>query len=271
MQFQIEKIRHPKEIKYGTYLLVFGSIIWAIIAFILIFSLFKGYYLQISLFIIYIAVLWCVSYIARALTQAYMFGHYVLIGPNQFPHLHQMVQESAKQVGIEEAPQAFIYNSSGVINAFAVRLIGSQRYIWLTSALIDANNDEQIRFVIGHELGHHISGHLGGYKFYLQLPGQFIPLLKKAYSRARELTCDRVGMFVSQDLSASRSALQLLACGSVKLNDQMNPDEFQKQETMVPNTTGFLLHIFAYYPRLTQRVEAVSDWYASTCKSSSEK
>lgn len=266
MQFQIEKIRHPKEKTYGTYVIVCGCIIWAIIALTFLSYILHKDYLHLSIFIIYIAIFWLVSYIARALTQAYMFGHYVLIGPNQFPHLHKMVQEGAKQVGLTEAPQAFIYNSNGVINAMAVRLIGRQRYIWLTSALIDADNEEQVRFVIGHELGHHVSGHLSGIKCYLRLTGSFIPFLGKAYSRARELTCDRVGAFVSQNISASRSALQMLACGSAKLNDQMNPDEFQKQETMIPHTAGYILHIFSHYPRLTKRVEEVSLWYAQTFK-----
>lgn len=51
-------------------------------------------------------------------------------------------------------PQTFVYNSSAVLNAMALRLVGRQRYIWRSSALLDADNDEQVRFVIGHELGH---------------------------------------------------------------------------------------------------------------------
>lgn len=95
MQFQIEKIRHPKEKTYGTYVIVCGCIIWAIIALTFLSYILHKDYLHLSIFIIYIAIFWLVSYIARALTQAYMFGHYVLIGPNQFPHLHKMVQEGA--------------------------------------------------------------------------------------------------------------------------------------------------------------------------------
>ncbi|MDI2090107.1 M48 family metallopeptidase [Commensalibacter oyaizuii] len=261
MEFQINKIRHPKETRYGTLLLVYGCLLWTILALICISTFFYGNLANKITIVFYILVFFLVTYISRALMQAYMFGHYVLIGPNQFPHLHKIVQEGAKQVGLKEAPQAFIYNSHGVMNAMAVRLIGRKRYIWLTSAIIDADNDEQIRFVIGHELGHHVAGHLDGIKHYLRLPGYIIPFLGKAYSRNRELTCDRVGAFVAQNLSASRSALQMLACGSAKLNDQMNPTAFQKQESLVPNVAGYILHIFSFYPRLTKRVEAVSTWY----------
>jgi len=46
-----------------------------------------------------------------------------------------MVAEGAAAVKLPQAPTAFVYNSGGVINAFALRLIGG-RYVWLTSALI---------------------------------------------------------------------------------------------------------------------------------------
>jgi Zn-dependent protease with chaperone function len=34
------------------------------------------------------------------------------------------------------------------------------RYVFLTSALVEATNDAQVRFVVGHEIGHHAAGHL---------------------------------------------------------------------------------------------------------------
>ena len=46
------------------------------------------------------------------------------------------------------------------MNVMALTLVGRARYIWLTSALIDADSDDQVRFVIGQEIGHHVSSHL---------------------------------------------------------------------------------------------------------------
>lgn len=266
MEFQIESIRHEKEKRYGLILLVVGCIFWIIFGLILINNILMGQFAHIFIFIFYIAIFVFASYVSRCLIKAYMFGHYVLLSPNQFPHLYQMVQEGAKQVGLKEAPQAFIYNSHGVMNAMALRLVGRSRYIWLTSAIIDADNDDQVRFVIGHELGHHIAGHLNWFKPLLQMPAYLIPFLGAAYSRARESTCDRIGAFVSGNIEDSRSALQMLACGSAKLNNQMNTAEFQTQENMVPEISGYILHIFSPYPRLTQRVKNVSAWYAQTHK-----
>ncbi|MGQ7248793.1 M48 family metallopeptidase [Halomonas sp. V046] len=210
---------------------------------------------------VYIGGIWLMSYFAKSLITAHMLGHYVKVGPQQFPHLQQMVEESAAAIGLNEAPQAFIYNSGGMMNAFALKLVGRRRYIWLTSALIDADSDEQVRFVIGHEMAHHAAGHLDGGKHFLRLPARMVPFLGSAYSRACELTCDRAGSQLARDLSASRSALQMLACGSAKLNASMNPDAFQAQEQLVPPVAGFFIKIFATHPRTTRRVQALTEWY----------
>ena len=133
-----------------------------------------------------------------------------------------MVVEGAAAVNLPEVPKTFVFNSGGLINAFALRLIGG-RYVWLTSALIDADTDAQVRFVIGHELGHHAAGHIDWRRSLLRFPGYVVPFLGAAYLRSREYTCDRVGAYLAQDLDAARSALQVLACGSIRLNPVMNP------------------------------------------------
>ena len=88
-----------------------------------------------------------------------------------------------------------------------------------------------------------------------------MPFLGAAYLRSREYTCDRVGAYLAQDLDAARSALQVLACGSIRLNPVMNPQAFEAQEAMVPRVAGFILHIFSFYPRLSRRVEELTRYF----------
>lgn len=266
MDFKISKVRHPKEKFYGTLMLVIGTIIWAIAAICIAIAAMQSIAI-VFLVAFYIAMFWFMSFVARALLRAYMIGHYVMVSEQQFPHLHKMVQEGAQALGLKDVPQAFVYNSSGVMNAMALTLVGRTRYIWLTSQLIDADDEEQVKFVIGHELGHHVAGHLDTFPSLLHFPAYMMPFLAQAYSRGRELTCDRVGYIVSNNLQASRTALQMLACGSAKLNAQMNPAAFEAQEKMVPSIAGFFLHIFSLYPRLTRRVEAVGQFAQKTPES----
>ncbi|WP_242538847.1 M48 family metallopeptidase [Trinickia acidisoli] len=132
-------------------------------------------------------------------------------------------------------------------------------YVFLTSALIDANSDAQVRFLIGHELGHHAAGHLNPWLNALKLPAHLVPFLGKAYSRSREYTCDSIGTYLSKDIHASRNALQMLGCGCRRLNTSMNCDAFVAQEQRVPAIFGFFTEITRTHPRLTRRVAAIRD------------
>ena len=261
MPFDINSVRHPKEKLYGPATLIAGSILWLL----LLSSLLLEEEPLIAFLVLgaYALLLWGMSAAVRALMRAHMFGHYVLVSAHQFSHIHSMVEEGASRLGLDEVPMTFVYNSSGLMNAFALRLIGRRRYIWLTSALIDADNEEQLRFVIGHELGHHVAGHLDQLPNLLRWPAMIVPCLGAAYSRGRELTCDRIGAMIVHDVDVARSALQMLACGSAKLNGQMNGIAFAEQEKLVPPLAGFLLKIFSGYPRLTKRVEEVAKWLES--------
>ncbi len=255
----IDQLRHPKEVAYGSIMSIVGGIIWGLFGLFMLALLFN----EPSAFFIYIvyALGFALAiFISAAFFRAYIYGHYVLIGPSQFPTLNQMIEDGAVQLGLSPAPRAFVYNSNGIMNAFARKLLG-RRYVFLTSAIIQAETDAQVKFVVGHELGHHAAGHLDWSKNLIKLPGHAVPFLGPAYSRGRELTCDRVGAHISGDFNASRSALQMLACGCARLNSAMNCEAFEAQEQQVPALTGWLLLIFAHYPRTTQRVLAVSEFF----------
>ncbi|HTR09114.1 MAG TPA: M48 family metallopeptidase [Paraburkholderia sp.] len=212
----------------------------------MIVRIYVAYGVAFFLFSLYVGA----AYRARA------FGNMILLGPSQFPELHAMVVEGAREIGLEQAPKTFLYNSQGVFNAFARRMLGGQ-YVFLTSALVDATSDEQVRFVIGHELGHHAAGHLNPWLNFIKLPAKFVPFLGSAYSRSREYTCDSVGAYLANDFKASRSALQMLGCGCRRLNQSMNCEAFMAQEQQVPPIFGFLTEITNSHPRLTRRVAAI--------------
>ena len=188
--------------------------------------------------------------------RAHAFGNMTMLSPRQFPELHKMVVEGAAQVGMAQPPTTFLYNSNGLLNAFARRLLG-RPFVFLTASLVDVQNDEQVRFVIGHELGHHAAGHLNPIKHFIQLPGHLVPFIGKAYSRSREYTCDSIGCYLSGDAEAARSALGMLGCGCRRLNTTFNCEAFADQEGLVPPFFGYLTEIFRTHPRLTRRVRAI--------------
>lgn len=258
MENTIRNCRTKKENILNLCLCVIGALLWigifyglrnaayagrSLLPTLLVFAFYGGFFVLFLLF-------------SALAFRATAMGNMILLGQDQFPHLHQMVKDGAQTLGMESAPEAFLFNSNGILNAYARRIFG-RKYILLTSSLVDASKDEQVRFVIGHELGHHAAGHLNPYLSFLRLPARFVPFLYSAYSRQREYTCDRIGFLVSRDVTDSCAAIQMLGCGCQRLNSQMNIESFEKQEALVPPVFGFLTEIFRSHPRLTRRVAAL--------------
>jgi Zn-dependent protease with chaperone function len=255
----VANLRTGKEKTYGVMAIAFGVVLWLLFALGLLGALASGnpdVVAVLWLYIFYGLVVWFIYFLAGVFYRATAFGNMILLGPQQFPQLHDMVVSGSQELEMRTPPRAFLYNSNGLLNAFARRILGG-RYVFLTSALVEANNDEQVRFVIGHELGHHAAGHLNPWLNFLKMPAYVVPFLMPAYSRSREYTCDRIGAHISKDAVASRGALQMLGCGCRRLNEAMNCEAFEAQEALVPPIAGFLTEIVRSHPRLTRRVAAI--------------
>lgn len=262
----VKTLRSGKERFYGPLMIIVGILLWILIALAAVAALGspRGAALLIT-YLAYAVVIVIAVLISAAAYRATAFGNMTLLSPGQFPELHTIVTAAAREIGLAAAPITFIYNSSGLFNAFARRLLG-KRFVFLTSALVEASDDEQVRFVIGHEVGHHAAGHLNWWLNLIKLPAHIVPFLGPAYSRARETTCDNIGAYLSGDFDASRSALQMLGCGCRRLNQSMNCEAFIAQEAQVPPIFGFLTEIFRSHPRLTRRVANIRN-YASRSRS----
>ena len=252
----VEELRSSKERTLHTAALVIGGILWLVVlwgAWAALQSPEPTIKATVTLYISYFVLVALFYFLASAVYKATAYGNMILLGPRQFPHLYEMVVSGSQALGMAEPPRTFLYNSNGLFNAFARRLLGG-RYVFLTSALVEAENDEQVRFVIGHELGHHAAGHLNPWLNALKLPAHLVPFLMRAYSRSREYTCDRIGARLTPDVADARKSLQMLGCGCRRLNDAMNDEAFAEQEAMVPPFWGMVTELMRSHPRLTRRV-----------------
>lgn len=250
----VRQYRSSKESTYNAVLCVIGGLIWAGTIYLLS-ATEKDTQMALLPLVSYILLFVVFFFVLAVLFRATAMGNMILVSKEQFPHIHQMVAEGAEKLRIPE-PEAFIYNSNGFINAFARNVFG-RRYLLLTSAIVDATTDEQIKFIVGHELGHHAAGHLDFTGYILRLPARIIPFLHKAYSRQCEYTSDKLGLVISRDVDQSATAITMLGCGCQRLNGRLNLFAFEKQEDKVPPVSGFVAEIFRSHPRLTRRVLAL--------------
>jgi len=253
----VKEARTPKEKLYGLATLLLGPPLWVLLFLGALGALANPTTAPVvGVYITYPILFGLFYLISSAAYRATAYGNMVLLSPQQLPHLHQMVEEGARELGMDPPPRTFLFNSNGLLNAYARRLLGG-RYVFLTSALVDLQDDEEVRFVIGHELGHHAAGHLRFLPNLLRLPSYAVPFLMPAYSRSREYTCDQIGARLAHNTKVSQSALLMLGCGCARVKTSLNCEAFMAQETKVPKIFGFLTEICRSHPRMTRRLTAL--------------
>ncbi len=174
----------------------------------------------------------------RAIRLMFLGGS-VRAGENQFRNLHDMVRDSAYILDLPEVPELYIVQDP-TPNAMA---IGSDHpFIVLNTGLVDLLDDEELRFVIAHEVGHILSGHavyrtmamilanLGARLAWIPFGNIAISAILMGlneWQRKSELSADRAGLLAGQDLEAGKRSLMKLAGGS-KLTE-MDAEAFREQ------------------------------------------
>ncbi|HSA60254.1 MAG TPA: M48 family metallopeptidase [bacterium] len=179
-----------------------------------VFSFFVWFALAITVFgLVYLAFIGLFLFIGHVIFIAHVRGSAVKIGPDQFPDLHQSVERLARRMGFDKAPDAYVMQAGGLLNALATKLF-RDNFIILYSDLLEAcGEDTSARdMIVAHELGHIKEGHLK-YLWFL-LPGMFVPFLGSALSRAREYTCDRYGLAGAGRKDGALRGLAILAAGA---------------------------------------------------------
>ena len=157
----------------------------------------------------------------------------------QFPGLYELLLDGASILDLPEVPELFI-TQDPVPNAMC--LGADQPFIVVTTGLVDLLDIEEMRFVIGHELGHVLSGHAVYRTMLLTLTDfarrlvwfaigylslrAFILALEEWF-RKSELSCDRAGVLAGQDPAAARRALMKIA--GVSRMSELSHDEFLRQ------------------------------------------
>ncbi|MFE7530582.1 M48 family metallopeptidase [Kitasatospora sp. NPDC057542] len=157
----------------------------------------------------------------------------------QFPELHDMVRDAAYVLDLEQVPDLYV-TQDPTVNAYCIGI--DTPVIVVTSGLVELLDEEELRSVIGHEVGHAMSGH-AVYRTMLMILTNiatriaWVPLgnlaitaiitALKEWFRKAELSSDRAGLLAGQDLQASMRALMKLAGGHNLA--EMNVDAFLEQ------------------------------------------
>jgi Zn-dependent protease with chaperone function len=150
----------------------------------------------------------------------------VRVDGRQFADLHALLDDVCAVLDAPERPELFVYNSP-LPNAITLGV--DKPFIAVSSGMYELTATDERRFVLGHELGHAMSGHAiyqSLLMHVLNLVGAFgwIPAgglglraliaALREWQRKAELSGDRAGLLATQDLDAALRVHMKLAGGA---------------------------------------------------------
>lgn len=201
---------------------------------------------------------------SRDLMRNQLLGQMVKVGPRQFPSIHNLAAHCAKTLGVE-TPTVYIKNNP-FPNAYTYGT-DDESFIVIHSSLIDHFDEDELKFVVGHEVGHIHNRHVvygTALQVLTQTAGLFLGVLVQPavvalqnWYRRAEITCDRAGLLCNRNLDAACRSFLKLATGSLKLYDEMNLDAFVEQLEEGREGIGRLSEALASHPYLPKRIEAL--------------
>lgn len=167
-----------------------------------------------------------------ASTRRHLLSSSVRLTSNMSPDIHAMAQNCIKKLGVELPLELYVY-SSPQFNAACFKPEGKRLYIILSSSLLEGFNEQELKYVMGHELGHHIYCHHDVPIGYLlkgeRRPNPRMALELFAWSRYAEISADRAGAHCAQNFQAVASALFKLSSGLTGNLIQFDLEDFLAQ------------------------------------------
>jgi tellurite resistance protein len=188
--------------------------------------------------------------------------------------LHAKADHCVERLGIETPLELYAY-ASPQFNAACFKPEEGRVFIMFSSSLLEAFADQELLFVMGHELGHHVYRHhevpIGYVLRGRRPPPADLALDLFAWSRYAEVSADRAGAFCAEDLDSVARALFKLASGITSENVvTFKLDEFLSQvDDMLafddePGQGAPMQDWFSTHPFSPLRVKALTFFHESS-------
>ena len=162
--------------------------------------------------------------------RARLLSNAVRVNGNLVPHVARSLDRVADALSTDKPLEAYVF-AEPMIHAFVTE--ASSRYlVAVSSGAVDLLGAEELEFVIGHELGHAVYGHL---EIAVEAAIELGSLssaqcrLLRGWQRASEISADRVGLLCCDSLDVAAAALFKTICGLDLPGAYIDPVEFARQ------------------------------------------
>jgi len=210
-------------------------------------------------------------------------GNAVRVGPEQYPRIWTLHTEVCTTFDWDTVPELYV-SQTPFVNAGAYGI--DEPFIVLNSSAIELLNDDEVRVLLSHEMGHVLSGHslyrtiaailalvsLGALPALAGIALLPVKLAFLEWSRKAELSSDRAGLLGSQDILSTQRVFMKLAGGGrgEQFVGQLNVDAFIAQANEYATTNEGLDIVYKVlatlgltHPMSTVRAGELQAWVAS--------
>ena len=134
----------------------------------------------------------------------------VRLSRSMSPAVHKLADHCIETLGVDIPLELYAF-ASPQFNAACFKPEEGRLFVMFSSSLLEAFDEKELMFVVGHEFGHHVYQHhdmpvgfiLNGH----QRPPANLALQLFAWTRYAEISADRAGAYCANDLDAVARAL----------------------------------------------------------------
>jgi Zn-dependent protease with chaperone function len=218
-----------------------------------------------ALFVIFMLVM---SFLSTRSHHDELIQHAYPITPQEQPELASVVESCAKRL---QAGAFSSYIAPGnILNAYTFGMGEPQVVVY--AGVLHIMDADELRFIIGHELGHVCLGHtwlnslVGGMS---GIPSPYVAAIVLYFSfrwwnRACEYSADRAGLLACGKPQKAASALIKLAGGSSAVSSEAGLQEtlrrIDSEDDSIENNLG---ELFSSHPMIVRRLKALREYTAS--------
>ena len=206
-------------------------------------------------------------YSSRAHHRSLMHSAYP-VSAGRSPQLHNLAQECATR--LNPGPLEVFVVRSQVRNAYTFGL-EAPKVVVLYSALLEIMDADELRFIIGHEMGHVSLGHtwlnsmiggLAGIPTSSALSAT-LTMVFLGWNRACEFSADRAGLLACGKPEKAITALIKLVAGPQALTPGGLQQAYSLIDSEDDTLLGNLAEVFGTHPLIIKRITALRNYARS--------